>query len=93
MTKNTGIFGHHPEPDFDFAIEADDLQGVAYDVIVGLASQWPFWGRLSRALRVGRKNAWFGRPDLEPFLRNLERAVVEGDRERVVALTEVRTDA
>lgn len=66
-------FGHHPEADFDFAIEADALEGLSYEVNIGLASQWPFWGRLSRALREGRDHAWFGRPDLEPFLRNLER--------------------
>jgi hypothetical protein len=75
--KTLGPFGHHPEPDFDFAIEADVLHGMAYDVSVGLASsQWPFWGRLSRALRLGRENAWYGQPTLEPYLISLEGAAL-----------------
>ena len=51
------IFGHHPEPSFDFCIEIDDMEGYAYDLSVGLnfvpghRSQWPFWSRLSRLLR------------------------------------------
>lgn len=75
MTEVLQTFGHHPEAEFDFAIEAEALEGMAYEVSVGLASQWPFWGRLSQALRLGRQSAWFGRPDLEPFLRNLERGL------------------
>ena len=70
-----GHFDHHPEPEIDFEIECEALQGEAYDVKVGLVSQWPFWGRLSRALRVGRENDWFGRPDSEDFLRDLERSL------------------
>jgi hypothetical protein len=73
MSNTLGPFGHHPEAEIDFSIEADNLTGMAYDVRVGLAdSQWPFWGRLSRALRLGRENRWYGQPSLQPYLRGLE---------------------
>jgi hypothetical protein len=68
-------FNHHPDPEIDFEIECGDLEGEAYDVKVGLVSQWPFWARLSRALRFGRENNWFGRPNIEEFLRGLERGL------------------
>ena len=57
-------FGHHPDLSLDFCIEVDDLVGYAYDVRLGLnvmpgrikeRSQWPFWGRLSHALRFARE--------------------------------------
>lgn len=65
-------FDHHPDPDIDFGVEAEVLEGMAYDVSVGMSSQWPFWGRLSRALKLGGDNGWFGQPNLEGFLRGLE---------------------
>ena len=55
------VFGHHPDPSTDFCIEVDDLQGYAYEIRHGLnfiprhRSQWPFWGRLSRALKFSRE--------------------------------------
>ena len=58
-----GPFQHHPEIDFDFCIEVEDLTGYAYEVRTGMnfmpgqRSQWPFWTRLSRALRFARTDA------------------------------------
>lgn len=55
-------FGHHPDYSTDFCVEVDDLQGYAYEVRHGInflpnhRSQWPFWGRLSRALMFAREN-------------------------------------
>ncbi len=43
-------FNHHPDPSTDYCCEVDMLEGWAYEVKVGLRSQWPFWGRLSAAL-------------------------------------------
>lgn len=79
MTEVLQAFGHHPEADFDFAIEVEALEGMAYEVGVGMSSQWPFWGRLSQALRLGRAGDWFGRPDLEPVLRGLEHTLSARD--------------
>jgi hypothetical protein len=68
-------FGHHPEAEIDFSVEVEALEGMAYEVKVGLASQWPFWSRLSQALRIGRENDWFAQPHLEANLRALEQSI------------------
>lgn len=61
LAEKLGPFGHHPEVSTDFCIEVDDLEGYAFEVRQGLnfvpghRSQWPFWGRLSRALSFARE--------------------------------------
>jgi hypothetical protein len=58
-----GLFGHHPDKSADFCIEVEDLEGYAFEVrngmnhLPGYRSQWPFWGRLSRALGFARTEA------------------------------------
>ena len=72
-------FGHHPDPSEDFAAEVGELAAYARDVRDGLnhvrggRSQWPFWGRLSRALRFARERGdglgTAARPALAMILR------------------------
>lgn len=69
----------HPDPEIAFEIELEILEGESFDVAAGLRSQWPFWARLSRALRVGRVNEWFGKPEHKAFLSKCERHVTHGE--------------
>lgn len=80
MIASIGKIGaEHPDPEIAFEIELDIIQGEACDVSAGLRSQWPFWARLSRALRVGRLNDWFGKPEHKTFLRQCERHLTHGE--------------
>lgn len=69
----------HPDPEIAFEIELEILEGEAFDVAAGLRSQWPFWARLSKTLKHGRANAWFGKPEHEEFLRKCERHLTHGE--------------
>jgi hypothetical protein len=53
--ENLGRFGHHPDPATDFEVEVDALQGMAYDVGVGLQNAATLRERVARAMefRVG----------------------------------------
>lgn len=80
-TVELGPFGHHPDPATDFCCEVEALEGEAEDVRLGLRSQWPFWPRLSRALRAVRLNeiahdAWT--PGAINTLCQLEGRVITG---------------
>lgn len=44
-----GRFDHHPDPAVDYCVEVDALEGMAYDVGVGLASREEFEARIFRA--------------------------------------------
>jgi hypothetical protein len=52
-----GLFGHHPDPEIDFCIEVEALEGEAYEVSVGLISQWPFWAAYHRPWAVAARTA------------------------------------
>lgn len=85
-TQALGVFGHHPESSIDFSIEVEALVGMAYDVCVGIASQWPFWARLARALSHGWKSDWEGQPNLKSILEGLEKPVTVRDHEAILSL-------
>lgn len=55
MTVELGRFGHHPDPAIDFCEEVDIIEGLAYDVSVGLADKKTVEDRIFRAsmFRVG----------------------------------------
>lgn len=50
-----GRFGHHPDPAIDFCVEVEIIEGLAYDVKVGLAEKKAVEDRIFRAsmFRVG----------------------------------------
>lgn len=49
-TDTLGIFGHHPNPADDFLIECEVIEGLAYNVSVGLDAPVELKRHLSRAL-------------------------------------------
>ena len=54
-TEQLGRFGHHPDPAADFCVEVEVLEGLVYEVGVGLADYEEIFDRVSKALdfRVG----------------------------------------
>lgn len=53
--ERLGRFGHHPDPAIDFCVEVECLEGLAYDITVGLQGREPVARRVNRAMqfRVG----------------------------------------
>lgn len=50
MTEKLGRFGHHPNPVDDFCVEVDRLEGLAYDVSVGVADRDAVADQIARAM-------------------------------------------
>lgn len=97
VPETLGPFDHHPDSSIDFCCEVDTLTGYAYDVRVGAnfsddwraASQWGFWGRVSRALhfvRVRGDQIDEGARAAIPLLRSLENYALGKDNMPVTAL-------
>lgn len=50
MTMELGRFGHHPDPATDFCVEVEEIEGLVYDVGVGLMERKPVDDRIFRAM-------------------------------------------
>lgn len=69
-----GRFDHHPDPAIDFCIEVEELEGMAYNVSVGLDERQSVARRINRAMEfvVGGDP---GAVVAKGLLRELERQV------------------
>lgn len=48
--KTLGRFGHHPDPALDFCVEVEEIQGLVYDVKIGMAKRKDVEDRIFRAM-------------------------------------------
>lgn len=72
--KDTGMFGYHADPAIDFCVEVDALEGLHYEVSVGIGDKSELRKRIARAMqfRVGGDTSCI---QAKEIVRRIEKAI------------------